>query len=81
MIFAIYQILISLIILISPIIIIVRIIKNKEDKKRFLEKFSITNQKSFEKDIIWFHAASVGEVISIISIIKYFEKKKKLKKY
>ena len=80
MIFVIYQILISFIILISPIIIIVRIIKNKEDKKRFLEKFSITNKKSFEKDVIWFHAASVGEVISIISIIKYFEKKKEIKK-
>ena len=66
MIFVIYQILISFIILISPIIIIVRIIKNKEDKKRFLEKFSITNQKSFEKDVIWFHADSVCEVIIII---------------
>ena len=77
MIFIIYQILIGFIILISPIIIIVRIIKNKEDKKRFLEKFSITNQKSFEKNLIWFHAASIGEVISIVSIIRYFEKKKR----
>ena len=34
-----YQILLSCIILISPIIIFVRILKKKEDKKRFLEKF------------------------------------------
>jgi len=37
--FFIYRILINLIILISPLIILVRLIKNKEDKSRFKEKF------------------------------------------
>ena len=35
----IYRILINLIILFSPLIILVRVIKNKEDKFRFKEKF------------------------------------------
>ena len=38
--FFLYQIILTIIILVSPIIIIVRIFKNKEDKKRFIEKFS-----------------------------------------
>ena len=36
--FFIYNIIINLIILISPVIVLVRIIKNKEDKYRFKEK-------------------------------------------
>ena len=37
--FFIYQILILLIIFLSPIIILIRLIKNKEHKDRFIEKF------------------------------------------
>ena len=67
--FFIYQIILTLIILISPIIIIIRIIKNKEDKNRFLEKFSIISKKRGAGKLIWFHGASVGEILSIIPII------------
>ena len=35
----IYQIILSSVILVSPIIVIIRIIRNKEDKLRFREKF------------------------------------------
>ena len=41
----IYSLLINFILLISPIIIIFRIIKNKEHPKRFLEKYSIPSKK------------------------------------
>ena len=72
--FFLYQVVFSIIILISPIIIILRIFKNKEDKKRFVEKFSIPSEKRRNGLLIWFHACSVGEILSIIPLIKNYEK-------
>ena len=43
--FFLYQILIFITILFSPLILLVRFLKNKEDKKRFIEKFSIILKK------------------------------------
>ena len=40
-----YQLLISIILLLSPIIVIFRIFNNKEHKKRFIEKFSFRTKK------------------------------------
>ena len=40
-----YQFFLTILIIISPLIIIVRIIKNKEDKFRFVEKFCIFQKK------------------------------------
>ena len=70
-----YQAVLSIILLISPIVIILRIFKNKEDKKRFVEKFSLTSEKRRKGLLVWFHACSVGEILSIIPLIKYYEKK------
>ena len=72
--FFLYQAILSIILLISPIIIILRIFKNKEDKKRFVEKFSIPSKKRQNGLLIWFHACSVGEILSIVPLIKYYEK-------
>ncbi len=74
--FFLYQIIISILLLISPLILIIRIFKNKEDKFRFIEKFSIPSDQRTKGKLIWFHGASVGEILSIIPIIKYYEKKK-----
>ena len=41
----IYQLIITLILLISPLIIIIRVLKNKEDKYRFIEKFTFQTKK------------------------------------
>ncbi|WP_435148627.1 glycosyltransferase N-terminal domain-containing protein [Candidatus Pelagibacter bacterium nBUS_32] len=74
--FFLYQTILTLVIIISPIIISYRILKNKEDKKRFLEKFCFFSKKRRSGKLIWFHGSSVGELLSIIPIIEQYEKKK-----
>ena len=74
--FFLYQIILSLLLTISPLIIFYRILKNKEDKKRFREKFCLPTKIRKSGRLIWFHGASVGEIMSIIPIIKEYEKKK-----
>ena len=76
--FFLYQIIVSIVILITPLILIYRLIKNKEDKKRFIEKFSFPTKKKREGKLIWFHGASVGELLSVVPVIKHYEKKKSI---
>ena len=73
-----YNILANIAIIISPAIFLYRILKGKEDVKRFGEKFCIYSQKKNNKNI-WIHAASVGELMSIVPIIKKLEKNKKIR--
>ena len=77
--FFLYQIIFTLIIFISPILIYFRILKNKEHKTRYKEKFSISKKKRIKGNLIWFHGASVGEIQSIIPLIENYEKDKTIK--
>ena len=77
--FFIYQILTYIILLISPIIILFRLIKKKESKSRFIEKFTIFSKQRKKGTLIWFHVASVGELISIIPLVRKFESENKIK--
>jgi 3-deoxy-D-manno-octulosonic-acid transferase len=72
-----YNILTNLAIIISPVIIIYRIVKGKEDVKRVGEKFCIYSKKKSNKKV-WIHAASVGELMSIVPVIRKLEKNKKI---
>ena len=68
--------------LIYPLLILIILIRSylgKEDPKRFKEKIFVNhfNVKRKYYKLIWFHAASVGELQSIIPIIKELSKKNK----
>ena len=80
MIFFIYQFLLSLILFFSPLIIVLRIFKNKEDKLRFKEKFCFISKKRGNGKLIWFHGSSVGEILSVIPVIKKYENDKSISK-
>ena len=74
-----YRILINIIFLLSPIIIVYRLIQGKEDIKRFKEKFCLFSKKKVTGKLIWFHGASVGELLSLIPIIYKLEKNTSIK--
>jgi len=65
-----------------PLIILITILRslfNKEDKNRFKEKLfssSFNIKRNYNKQLIWFHAASIGELKSIIPLIKRLDEKK-----
>ena len=77
--FLLYNIISTIFLVISPFVIIARMIIGKEDTKRFLEKYSL-NIKNKSSETIWFHGASIGELMSILPLIKKFEKDKSIKK-
>jgi len=70
----IYRFLINIILILSPLIIIFRILKKKESLKRFKEKLCLPTRRRSKGNLVWLHGASVGELNSIIPLIYKFEK-------
>ena len=62
------------------ILVLIRKILNKEDPIRYKEKIfssSFNPLRKKKSNLVWFHAASVGEMKSILPIIKILNKKHK----
>jgi len=76
--FFIYQTLITILLILSPLIIGIRILKKKEDRQRFKEKFCVSSKKRVVGNLIWFHGSSVGEILSILPLIYELEKNKSI---
>ena len=73
-----YRILINITLILSPIIILIRILKKKENILRVKEKFGLNSIKRKKGLLIWFHGASVGELQSIVPLLEELEKSKKI---
>ncbi len=75
----IYKLLTNIVCFFAPIILKLRIYRKKEDENRYTEKLCTIEKKRTGGKLVWFHAASVGELMSIIPILEKFEKIKKIK--
>ena len=75
-----YKFLTYLLYPISPIYLFFRKLNKKEHAERYKEKMSSIKIQRDKGFLVWFHVASVGEAMSILPLIEYFEKEKNVDK-
>jgi len=63
-----------------PIYLYIRKLRKKEHNIRYKEKLSQTNIPRGDGFLVWFHVASVGELLSILPLIEKLEFENKIKK-
>src|SRR6056300_1151096 len=73
-----YRFFINLIFILSPLIILIRLIKKKESLIRFREKLGFFSKNRTKGKLIWFHGASVGEFQSIVPLLEKLQKSKNI---
>jgi len=73
--FSIYRFFTTLIFPLLIVIIFIRKLIKKEDARSYKEKISINKLEIDVKNLVWIHGASIGEIKSIIPIVKYLIKK------
>jgi len=64
----------------AKIFLLIRKIKKKEHINRYKEKISIIKKQRGDGCLVWFHAASVGECLSILPLIQELSKNAKVNK-
>ena len=74
-----YRFLINIFSFFAPIVLLLRIYKQKEDKERYREKLCIIKKKRPEGKLVWFHASSVGELLSVIPLVEKIHKRNEIK--
>ena len=74
-----YRLIINVVCFFAPIILRIRIYKQKEDENRYKEKLCIIKKKKPRGKLVWFHAASVGELLSVVPLLEKLEKIKEIK--
>jgi len=68
-----YRIVFNIVLIFSPLIFLVRLLKKKETLTSYKQKICLFSKRRQKGKLIWFHGASVGEVKSVIPMIEKLE--------